>query len=151
MGRKALPVRLPTQEEEQSAIAATVDFDLDSHLRATAVVAAINANLPEGGRELAPIPTDYVFRRRDRESVSVAMHTTFELIGGAPRLIHWANQNPEKFYTQMYVKMLPSNQEISQGSMTVNIISDVPHSPLDDVSIADDGSVIDVDVNELPE
>lgn len=152
MGRKALPVRLPTPEEEQAAIAAAVDFDLDSHLRATAVVAAFNANLPKGGRELAPIPAEYVFKRRDRETVSIAMHAAFELIGGAPRLVHWANENPDKFYTQMYVKMLPSNQETSQGGTTINVMTSIPPSPLDNVTISEDGSVVDIDFDEdLPD
>lgn len=58
----------------------------------------INAALPQSSTALTPIPHDYVFKQRDRESVSVAMHAAFELIGGVPALVQWADPNPDKFF-----------------------------------------------------
>lgn len=37
---------------------------------------------------------------------SQAMQSAFEMIGGVPRLMLWADKNPDKFY-QLYARMIP--------------------------------------------
>jgi len=51
-----------------------VTKETDSFLRAQHIVTAINANLPDGLPKLQAIPKGYVFRKRDRETVSIALH-----------------------------------------------------------------------------
>ena len=48
------------------------------------------------------LPT-YCRTRNVREQFQHA----FELIGGIPRLAHWAHSNPDKFY-QLYSKLIPA-------------------------------------------
>jgi hypothetical protein len=38
----------------------------------------------------------------------------FELIGGIPRLAHWAHSNPDKFY-QLYSKLIPAQVTGADG------------------------------------
>jgi len=38
----------------------------------------------------------------------------FELIGGIPRLAHWAHTNPDKFYA-LYSKLIPARVEGGDG------------------------------------
>ena len=38
----------------------------------------------------------------------------FELIGGIPRLAHWAHENPDKFYS-LYSKLIPARVEGGDG------------------------------------
>lgn len=45
----------------------------------------------------------YTRSRNVREQFQFA----FELIGGIPRLAHWAHQNPDKFYS-LYSKLIPA-------------------------------------------
>jgi hypothetical protein len=45
----------------------------------------------------------YTRSRNVREQFQFA----FELIGGIPRLAHWAHANPDKFY-QLYSKLIPA-------------------------------------------
>jgi hypothetical protein len=45
----------------------------------------------------------YTRTRNVREQFAFA----FELIGGIPRLAHWAHQNPDKFF-QLYSKLIPA-------------------------------------------
>jgi hypothetical protein len=45
----------------------------------------------------------YVRSRNVRQQFQFA----FELIGGIPRLAHWAHANPDKFY-QLYARLIPA-------------------------------------------
>lgn len=72
--------------------------------------------------------------RRDkpqRVDANAATDEAFELIGGVPRLAHWANENPEIFYTKIWNKRLitESKNEVN-GSFT--IVSAIPPSSLDE-------------------
>lgn len=142
----------------KSAVATTAAPDInavaqddDNYLRAKSAVAAINAALPKGGRELAPIPDDYVFRARDRKAVEVALHAAFELIGGVPRLIQWGADNQTKFY-ELYARMLPPAQEAQPQALSINFHSAVPASPLDNITVNEDGTVLDIsDADDIPE
>lgn len=40
-------------------------------------------------------------------NVRLQFQHAFELIGGIPRLAHWANENPDKFF-QLYSKLIPA-------------------------------------------
>jgi hypothetical protein len=42
-----------------------------------------------------------------------AFQQAFELIGGVPRLAHWAHQNPGKFYP-LYSRLVPSTTQINE-------------------------------------
>ena len=127
-----------------------VDDSLDTYFRAQAVVDSINTNLPPG-TTLSSIPKDYVFKRRDRETVSVALHSAFELVGGVPSLINWASTNPKEFYA-LWARLLPSNTETPVGGTTINFVSPIPQNPLDMVTIAEDGSVVVLkEQDDLPE
>jgi hypothetical protein len=127
-----------------------VDAQTDAYLRAEAIVDAINANLPTGLNGLPKIPKDYVFRKRDRQSVALAFHAAFELIGGVPALMQWAAQNPDKFYP-LYQKFALADIDVGGGNTFV-FQTAVPTNALDLVSINDKGQVIEVDAeDDLPE
>ena len=55
------------------------------------------------------LPT-YARTRNVREQFQHA----FELIGGIPRLAHWAHANPDKFY-QLYSKLIPAQVTGADG------------------------------------
>ena len=52
----------------------------------------------------------YTKSRNVREQFQFA----FELIGGIPRLAHWAHANPDKFY-QLYSKLIPAQVTGADG------------------------------------
>jgi hypothetical protein len=127
-----------------------IDKATDAFLRAERIIDAINANLPEGKRRLAPIPKDYVFKKVDRETVSVAFHAAFQMAGGVARFAQWAQDEPDKFY-QLYAKLLPSNTETPVGSLNLNFISPIPETRADRVMIDESGKVIDAELEDLPD
>ena len=123
-----------------------VSAEIDAFLRAEKVIEAINAVAGPNG--LPPIPKNYVFRKRDREAVAVAMHSAFELIGGLPAFIQWGANNPDKFYI-LWSKLAQSDTLTPSGN-TYNFVSPLPANPLDLVNVSRDGFVMQADV-ELPE
>jgi len=48
-------------------------------------------------------------------NVRLQFQHAFELIGGIPRLAHWAHQNPDKFF-QLYSKLIPAQVSGIDGS-----------------------------------
>lgn len=130
----------------------SVTAEMDAHLRATAVIEAINAALPQGAQGLPPIPVNYVFRKRDRESVSAALHGAFELMGGVPALVQWGRNNPDKFMP-LWAKLLQSDAETAAGGTTIIVQSAIPASTLDLVNVNAGGRVyhVDAQIDELPE
>jgi hypothetical protein len=58
---------------------------------------------------------DYVRTKNVRQQFQFA----FELIGGIPRLAHWAHQNPDKFF-QLYSKLIPT-QLTGEGGGAIKI------------------------------
>ncbi len=139
-----------TKTTALATVEGTVTPELDAQLRAEAIVEAINANLPEGVRKLMPIPKGFVLRRANKEMASIAFHAVYELIGGVPRMAHWATENPTQFYT-LYAKLLQSNTETPVGATTINIVSAVPASTLDNISVDDAGNVVDISFDEVPD
>ena len=59
---------------------------------------------------VTPKLPSYTRTRNVREQFQHA----FELIGGIPRLAHWAHQNPDKFY-MLYSKLIPARVEGGEG------------------------------------
>jgi hypothetical protein len=47
-------------------------------------------------------------------NVRLQFQHAFELIGGIPRLAHWAHQNPDKFF-QLYSKLIPAQVTGADG------------------------------------
>ena len=68
----------------------------------------------------------------DRDRMASGIVETFDMIGGVPRLAHWANDHPGYFYTKILPKVLPNVQDIKHGG-TVNVVfhQAIPPSPLD--------------------
>lgn len=121
------------------------EVDFQNRLRADNILEAINANLPVGAKQLVKIPREYVFKKStDTIAVTVALHSAFELKGGVPGLIHWANDNPTQFY-QLWAKLLPNENTLNANGVQINFTSAVPMNDLDRVTINDDGKVIDID------
>lgn len=130
---------------------AAVDKETDGFLRAQAIVASINANLPDGLPKLPAVPKGYVFRKRDRETVSIALHAAFELSGGVPALIQWASHNPDKFYP-LWSQLHKSDTETGVGGVVIQFNSAIPPNALDNVSVSEDGRVVTINKDEeLPE
>lgn len=131
-----------------------IDASTDAFLRAEAILDAINKNLPKGKTPLVPIPKSYVFKKRDRETVSTTLHAAFELNGGLPAFLAWAQGNQTKFY-ELYMKLLPSNTETATGNVSISFNTPIPETPSDRMTINDAGHVIEaeftVDDDEAPE
>ncbi len=71
-------------------------------------------------------------RELKREKEVHAFQEAFELIGGVPRLAHWADQSPSAFY-KLYARLLPTqaNAQIGvDGEIRVRHI--LPRGPLDE-------------------
>jgi hypothetical protein len=64
---------------------------------------------------VSPKLPKYVRTRNVREQFQFA----FELIGGIPRLAHWAHQNPDKFYS-LYSKLIPT-QITGEGGGAIKV------------------------------
>lgn len=140
--------QLPAKDDPSA-----VDQHTTSWLRAEAIVKAINDNLPEGKSRIAPIPKDYVFKKMDREVVSVAFHEAFKLIGGLPAFAAWADRNQEKFYN-LYSKLLPSETQTPMAALQFNFTTAIPETPQDRIIIDEAGRVVEAEIVEdedLPE
>lgn len=71
-------------------------------------------------------------RELKRARVVNAFQDAFELIGGVPRLAHWADQSPSAFY-KLYARLLPTqaNQQLEHsGGITVRHV--LPRGALDE-------------------
>lgn len=74
----------------------------------TPSIEEVEANLAELARA-STLPA-YTKTRNVRQQFQHA----FELIGGIPRLAHWAHENPDKFYS-LYSKLIPARVEGGDG------------------------------------
>lgn len=76
----------------------------------TPPIHAVEAVL-HGLANLPALPSEYRTRNIKEQFINA-----FELIGGIPRLAHWAHQHPGEFF-KLYSKLLPSsvNQNHSGG------------------------------------
>lgn len=112
----------------------------DSFLRGTQALSIFNEAIKETG---VVVPRDFVFKNHERGVVEKAMHATFGLLGGVPAMLLWASRNPTEFY-RMYGKLSPSETVVSGGGNTV-VITQIPDSPLDTITLHDNGKVVDAE------
>lgn len=68
-------------------------------------------------------------KRSPKRSLN-ATHDAFDLIGGVPRLAHWAHHNPGEFFTKIWGKTLQSNAAVEHSGEIV-IRTAIPRTPLD--------------------
>lgn len=70
-------------------------------------------------------------RELKRQRVVNAFQDAFELIGGVPRLAHWADQSPSAFY-KLYARLLPTTaQQQLEHSGEILVKHVLPRGPLD--------------------
>lgn len=70
-------------------------------------------------------------RELKRQRVVNAFQDAFDLIGGVPRLAHWADQSPSAFY-KLYARLLPTTaQQQLEHSGEIIIKHVIPPGPLD--------------------
>lgn len=47
--------------------------------------------------------------------------STFEMMGGLPRMVAWADGNPTDFYTKLFPKMISRSQQVDvSGTLTID-------------------------------
>lgn len=47
--------------------------------------------------------------------------STFEMIGGLPRMAQWADDNPTDFFTKLFPKMISRSQQVDvSGTLTID-------------------------------
>ncbi len=77
-------------------------------------------------------------RRKSARSAN-AIHDTFDLIGGVPRLAKWAHENEADFYTKLFTKTIERSGKV-EHSGEIRIVSSIPRTVLDgDFTEVDDG------------
>ncbi len=108
----------------------------NEELREMSLLAILNETLPN-------IPKEHIFKMRERRTVELVHHATFELIGGVPRMTKWADENPTEFF-KLYSRLLPQEKQ-AQANTQIIINSNVGKSPLDNVQI--NGEVVDAEVH----
>ena len=87
--------------------------------------------LAESGNGVSRIS---VPRELKRQKVVNAFQDAFELIGGVPRLAHWADQSPSAFY-KLYARLLPTTaQQQLEHSGEIIVKHVLPRGKLDDAS-----------------
>lgn len=85
-------------------------------------------NMAESGNGVTRV---HVPREVSRKAVVNAFTDAFEMIGGVPRLAHWADQHPSAFY-KLYARLLPTTaQQQLEHSGEITIKHVLPPSPLD--------------------
>lgn len=102
----------------------------DAFLRGSASVMILNGAVKETG---VVVDTKYVFKQRDRGTVEKALHATFELIGGVPKMVAWADNNQTEFY-RIYAKLAPTESIVTGGGNTL-VVTQMPESELDSITI----------------
>lgn len=97
--------------------------DLEDYLRASRVVEALNANLPECLPPINKLPAHIALRSLDRNAAGVALMATVEALGGIPGLVAWAAQdqkNQGKVYDAWF-KTIPAESKVEHsGNLIVN-------------------------------
>lgn len=126
-GKQVAP-RKPLKVPELTEAELLAIQSADAEIRASGLVNMVNRVLPA-------IPSNYQFVLRDRQFVANAMNACFDLIGGVPRIVQWADQNPGEFY-KLYAKMMPEVEKANQAlNAQINITNHIPRSALDDVTL----------------
>ena len=120
--------------EEQEALASA-----DAEIRASGLVTVLEKTLPQ-------IPPSYQFRPKSKEFIGNSFHAAFELIGGVPALIVWAEQNPGEFF-KLYAKMLPELDRGNVQGTQVVVHTHIGKSALDEATFTE-AHIVDADFNE---
>ena len=73
-------------------------------------------------RDLAKLPVISAeqYQHLGRFSGALVL-SVFEMIGGAPRMASWADQNPTDFYTKLLPKVISRSQQVDvSGTLTID-------------------------------
>lgn len=116
-----------------------IDANLEEMLRGTHAIAPIRDQLDAAGFR---VPEDYRFRAMDKTALSIANSAVFELIGGVPNYMLWAHQNPGKFYELLHKMDVAPQVGVNVMGNTVQIVSPMGASPLDDIEMDSLGRVV---------
>lgn len=125
-----------------------IDKALDDFLRATKVVDAINASLPEGLPNMRQLPHDHVIRAMNRDTAGAMLNSTVEALGGIPGMVNWAASDPKNqgLVYMWLMKTLPTETKVEHaGGFTVT--TSMPESALDGHQLNSDGFVGDDDID----
>lgn len=96
-------------------------------------------------KHLAERPRPYgIPRVVGRKRVEKAFLTAFELIGGVPRLVLWADQNPTEFF-KLYGRMIGGPPPAPEGGVSITINWAGP----DRLSYQKTGEVVDIHSREV--
>lgn len=116
------------KEDEVGAEIREVEYEDDEPYSEAAVMGQELTGLAESGNGVTRLS---IPREVKRAKVVNAFHEAFELIGGVPRLAHWADQSPSAFY-KLYARLLPTqaSQQIEHGG-EIRIKHVLPKGPLD--------------------
>lgn len=82
-------------------------------------------------------------REFEKQKVIDAFHMAFDMLGGVPRLVYWANENYTEFI-KLYAKQLPSGAQLdvnASGEIQFKMV--LPPSPLDALEDKSNGGHID--------
>lgn len=91
-------------ESEDEVLAKDHVYDDKEEYSAVAVESKVLSGLATKGNGVSRIT---VPRELNRRRVVAAFQDAFELIGGVPRLAHWADSHPTDFF-KLYARLLPA-------------------------------------------
>lgn len=131
--RKDLSVPELTKDELEALASA------DAEIRAAGAVTLLEKTLPQ-------IPPSYQYRPKSKEFIANSFHAAFELIGGVPALIVWAEQNPSDFF-KLYAKMLPEVERGNVQGTQVVVHTHIGKSALDEATFTE-AHIVDADFGE---
>lgn len=83
---------------------------------------ATRTDLMQPTRDLARIPmiSAEQYQHVGRFAGALVL-STFEMIGGLPRMAQWADDNPTDFYTKLFPKMISRSQQVDvSGTLTID-------------------------------
>jgi hypothetical protein len=83
---------------------------------------ATRTDLMQPARDLAKVPmiSAEQYQHVGRFAGALVL-STFEMIGGLPRMASWADDNPTDFYTKLFPKMISRSQQVDvSGTLTID-------------------------------
>jgi hypothetical protein len=85
-------------------------------------LAETRTDMQQPSRDLARLPVISAeqYQHLGRFSGALVL-SVFEMIGGAPRMASWADQNPTDFYTKLLPKVISRSQQVDvSGTLTID-------------------------------